>query len=456
MRRLLRRAGLLAGILSLLLPAAASAAWPGSNGMIAFNLGGGIAVVNADGTNLVQMPFPENGMSAGYPSWSPDGNWLVYSASTRETFPFDDVYAVRADGTGLRRLTTDPAYDMSPSFTPDGSRVLFSRPVGKLMSVNPDGTGEYEIVHDGSHYDSAPRMNPAGTRILFERNLQSEGIELWSMAPDGSDVRFVANGNVADWAPDGSRITWPSTGTSGFDEIWTMAPDGSDQQPLYVPASSESEVFNPSYSPDGKYIVSTRSIATSHIPGTQLPLLWATEVANPANHSAIWPNPASPSQFDDYGYVFDAVWQPCLAGVTATCRTVKPAPPGGGGPGGGGSPGAPILPPGGGGAGNAARPKAARNVSVARRQRGARVKVSLKLAVAPATVTMRAKNGPRTLGIKIVNVATTGTRRITLKLNAQARKMLRRKGKLGVGLMVRASSPKGRTTTVFRSVTLRR
>jgi hypothetical protein len=457
MGHLMRRSLVVVAVLCGLLPARADAAWPGGNGMIAF-VCGGICVVNADGTGARRMPLPpDSAGGATAPAWSPDGNHLVFGASTEDTFPFEDIYSVRADGTDLRRLTTNPGPDSWPSYTADGSRILFANPrfASGLASMAADGSDQREIPHEGVHYDSAPRMNPAGTRILFERNLPSEGIELWSMAPDGSDVRFVTSGQAADWAPDGSRITWPGGGSSGFDELWTMASDGTDPRGLYAPTSAESEVFNPAYSPDGRLVVSTRSIATLSTPGTVLPLVWVTEVANPANHRAIFPNPATPSRdLDDYGYVFDANWQPCIAAVTTSCTTAAIKLPGSGSapaPGPGPSP----LPSPSPGSGASVAPRTARAVTLARRQRGPRVKLTVRVDVVPAKLVVQAKAGRRVVARRTVRVRAAGRRRVALKLNVRGRRALKRAGTLRLKLTLRATAAGGRPATLIRNVTLR-
>lgn len=46
-----------------------------------------------------------------YPAFSPDGR----------------IYVVNADGTGLRRITSDPADERQPCWSPDGSSIVFSR-----------------------------------------------------------------------------------------------------------------------------------------------------------------------------------------------------------------------------------------------------------------------------------------------------------------------------------------
>ena len=71
-------------------------------------------VSNADGSG-------EQKLTEGYldynPVWSPDGQWIGF---TSERNGSADLYRMRPDGSGLERVTDDPAYDDQAAFSPDG------------------------------------------------------------------------------------------------------------------------------------------------------------------------------------------------------------------------------------------------------------------------------------------------------------------------------------------------
>jgi len=88
--------------------------------------------------------------------WSPNGKWIVFSG------PWDElrgpIWAVRPDGTGLRKVFEDPkdGTAITPTWSPDGHKIMFGlNPYGntdehgsnKLSVINADGTG-YEVVLD--------------------------------------------------------------------------------------------------------------------------------------------------------------------------------------------------------------------------------------------------------------------------------------------------------------------
>jgi Tol biopolymer transport system component len=71
---------------------------------------------------------------------------------------------MRSDGSHRRRLTTDPARDMEPAFSPNGRWIVFhSLRAGdpELYAIHPDGSGERRITHDRAIEESpdwAPRL----------------------------------------------------------------------------------------------------------------------------------------------------------------------------------------------------------------------------------------------------------------------------------------------------------
>src|SRR6195256_2920406 len=83
----------------------------------------GIFVMNPDGSGQTQIL---DGASAGFssitsfPNWSPDGQKIVFNGLVKGSPDGSDIYVINADGTGLTRLTTDPADDSCPAWSPDG------------------------------------------------------------------------------------------------------------------------------------------------------------------------------------------------------------------------------------------------------------------------------------------------------------------------------------------------
>jgi Tol biopolymer transport system component len=63
------------------------------------------------------------------PNWSPNGTRIVFEGS-QELFGVDEIYTMKADGTGEIRLTDNNVADADPVWSPDSSKITFERFVG--------------------------------------------------------------------------------------------------------------------------------------------------------------------------------------------------------------------------------------------------------------------------------------------------------------------------------------
>jgi Tol biopolymer transport system component len=86
------------------------------------------------------------------PDWSPDGSRIVY-VSYRNSNNADDIFVMRADGSGKKRnLTRSPAREQYPAFSPDGKYIVFTSDRGgdqEIWKVRLDGTGLTQVTSDG-------------------------------------------------------------------------------------------------------------------------------------------------------------------------------------------------------------------------------------------------------------------------------------------------------------------
>jgi TolB protein len=118
-----------------------SPAWSPDGTTIAFVRGypDAIWLMDADGSNQRQLTTPPPGNDENepetdtQPNWSPDGASIAFSrehephmGTTGNTAYRQDIYLIRADGTGLRRLTRLSASNISPAWSPDGKRIVFA------------------------------------------------------------------------------------------------------------------------------------------------------------------------------------------------------------------------------------------------------------------------------------------------------------------------------------------
>ncbi len=140
---------------------------------------------------------------------SPDGNWLA----TRGSLRYEDLYVLRTDGTGLRRLTDDAYRDRRPQWTPDGKRLVFYSNRGgtyEIWSINVDGSGLTQLTKsaDGLNW---PTLSPDGSlatafgseeSVLLDLDRPIDGRVREPLPLMGDDDVFWPY----SWSRDGQRL----------------------------------------------------------------------------------------------------------------------------------------------------------------------------------------------------------------------------------------------------------
>jgi TolB protein len=134
-----------------------------------------IAVINADGTGRRQLTKGDRDSFS--PSFSPDGKKIIYESSVRseEKHVAADIYIMNADGSGPRALTQTPENEGGGRFTPDGSKIVFVE--GPLTRDDPAEPRIYVMNADGSsrRFLVAGRKFSLGPSLVEGRLLDSYG-----------------------------------------------------------------------------------------------------------------------------------------------------------------------------------------------------------------------------------------------------------------------------------------
>src|SRR5690349_2457603 len=183
-------------------------------------------LVNADGTDQVQLTIMERG--ACQPSWSPDGSQLVFISPCvgrgdlfETIYNESSLYIINADGTGLKPITAAPGSDFEPAWSPDGRRIAFTSVRGGFRQIYSIDVESLEISlltnTTDSIESSQPSWSPDGTKIAYTVK-RFGAYQIWAMNADGQEASQIARSGqdftdyLPSWSPDGRTVFFNQRG----------------------------------------------------------------------------------------------------------------------------------------------------------------------------------------------------------------------------------------------------
>jgi len=209
-----------------------------------------IFTMTIDGENMQRLSSGKGRTTCSY--WLPGDETVVFSSTEAhdpgclpspdqsrgyvwKLYPEFDIYTIRRDGTGLKKLFATEGYDAEATVSPNGDRIVFTSTRDgdpEIYSMNIDGSDVRRLTYSKG-YDGGPFFSADGSKIVFRasrpeteeelaayRELVSENLvrptnlEIFVMDADGSNIRQVTDNGMANFAPymhpDGQRIVFSS------------------------------------------------------------------------------------------------------------------------------------------------------------------------------------------------------------------------------------------------------
>jgi Tol biopolymer transport system component len=212
-----------------------------------------IKLMNADGTNQIELT-PITYSSSQFPwfdfkslSWSPDGSKIAFDDG-------GEIFTINVNGSNRTNLTSHPANDFEPAFSPDGSRILFistRAPNWIMHTMNADGSDVRALPSDGYFQDFSPDWSPTGDKIVFLRDHDDFGKGLFTANADGTNRQVFDEcnqvGSCPDkpkWSPDGTKIVFHKGNALNDTEIFVKNVNGSGLTQL---TNTNGRNFQPSW-----------------------------------------------------------------------------------------------------------------------------------------------------------------------------------------------------------------
>jgi TolB protein len=197
--------------------------WSPDGRRIAFSAGPayrtGISTVDVRTGRVVPLTSPDRGEDVR-PAWSPDGKRIAFERSGTNGY---DLWVMRPDGRGQRRLTSGVSVFSPPRWSPDGKKLAFYPCCTKGIDIiGADGLGWHKLIDQGVY---AASWSPNGRWIALT------GLGTYLIRPNGTDLHKISDRghsvSAPSWSPDSRWLALEDRCCEP--DIWAIAADGSGE-----------------------------------------------------------------------------------------------------------------------------------------------------------------------------------------------------------------------------------
>lgn len=193
---------------------------------VSFFAGNGPSIYLADVASGRKSPVVTSGSLNTSPSFSPDGRRIVFARGLGANI---EIFTARRDGSELKRLTNSPGIDTNPAWSPSGNEIAFTSSRSgspQIYIVDAEGANLRRVTFEGE-YNEGAAWSPDGTRLAYATRVGQNRFDLALL-----DLVTLAAQRLTDssgsnespsFSPDGRRLAFTSTRSGGV-QIFTMEP----------------------------------------------------------------------------------------------------------------------------------------------------------------------------------------------------------------------------------------